>query len=73
MIGTEFKRAEEWQNQDMEKFRGALERAIELIDLTLKDDKWRGNSKPLLVLRNEVAKFYIGERKDSVSILYSAL
>ena len=52
---------------------GALERGLELIDLMLADPKWREDSLAPLTLRNELAKYYIGERKDSIAALSRAL
>jgi hypothetical protein len=73
MIGSEFVRAKNWQRKDQEKFLSALERALELIDLTLSDPKWENNLRMLLGLREEVAKFYTAKRTDDVSLLYNVL
>lgn len=73
MIGTEFERAKVWQDSDQDKFKSALERALGLVDLTLEDPKWKENLRMLLVLRGEISKFYIGERRDSVEVLYQIL
>jgi hypothetical protein len=73
MIGSEFLRAKTWQKKDNEKFISALWRALELIDLTLSDSKWKNDSQTLLGLREEVAKFYSADRADDVSFLYNAL
>ena len=73
MIGSEFMRAKTWQHKDREKFILALERALELIDLTLSDHKWENNLRMLLGLREEVAKFYTAKRRDDVSLLYNVL
>lgn len=73
MIGSEFVRAKNWQRKDQEKFLSALERALELIDLTLSDPKWKNNLRMLLGLREEVAKFYTVKRTDDVSLLYNVL
>ena len=72
-IGAEFMRAKTWQSKDQEKFLLALERALELIDLTLSDGKWKNNLQMMLVLREEVAKFYIAQRTDDFSLLCNAL
>jgi len=72
-IGSELMRAKTWQGKDQEKFLSALGRALELIDLTLSDDKWKSNLSMLLGLREEVAKFYVAKRTDDISCLYSAL
>ena len=73
MIGSEFLRAKNWQEKDNEKFISALWRALELIDLTLADLKWKKDSRILLGLRDEVAKFYSADRTDDVVLLYNAL
>ena len=73
MIGSEFIRAKTWQKKDKEKFVSALWRALELIDLTLSDFKWKKDSRILLGLRQEVARFYSTDRVDDVSLLYNAL
>ena len=73
MIGSEFLRAKTWQKKDNEKFISALWRALELIDLTLLDSKWKKDSRILLGLREEAARFYSADRVDDVSLLYNAL
>ena len=72
-IGAEFIRAKNWQKKDQEKFLSALERALELIDLTLSDPKWKNNLQMILVLREEVAKFYVLKQTADISLLYNAL
>jgi hypothetical protein len=72
-IGSEFMRAKVWQEKDREKFLLALERALGLIDLTLSDEKWRSSLQMILVLREEVAKFFIAQRKDNFSSICHAL
>lgn len=73
MIGSEFLRAKTWQKKDNEKFISALWRALELIDLTLSDFKWKNDYRILLGLRQEVTRFYSADRADDVSLLYNAL
>lgn len=41
-IGSEVSGALRWQNKDEQIFREAVERALELFDLTLADPRWRG-------------------------------
>lgn len=72
MIGSEFMRAKTWQGKDQEKFLSALERALELIDLTISDAKWKDNLLMILILREEAAKFYSLKRTDDISSLYKA-
>ena len=46
-IGSEVSRAEKWQNRDEKLFNGAVERALELFDLTLEDDRWVGRKREI--------------------------
>ncbi len=41
-VGSEAGRARIWQGKDEERFRGAVDRALDLLDLTLEDPRWRG-------------------------------
>ena len=41
-IGSEVSRAGRWQGKDEKLFQGAIERALELFDLTLEDPRWHG-------------------------------
>ncbi|NCO15143.1 hypothetical protein COW77_00590 [Candidatus Wolfebacteria bacterium CG18_big_fil_WC_8_21_14_2_50_39_7] len=70
-IASEIKRALSMEN-DKDIFIQIIERAFYLIDLSLNDPKWRGNPLPLLVLRDGLAKIYIGEEQNLEKI-YAAL
>ncbi len=41
-IGSEVSRAIKWRGQDARLYQGAIDRALELFDLTLTDPRWRG-------------------------------
>ena len=41
-IGSEVSRARKWQGRDKKIFWGAVERTLELFDLTLEDSRWKG-------------------------------
>jgi len=41
-IGSEVSRAKKWQGKNELFFREAIERALELFDLTLADERWFG-------------------------------
>ena len=71
MIGSEIMRAKTWQNKDRQKFLSALERAFNLIDLSLANYKSK-NSYMFLLLRQEIAKFYAGELNYNIEKLYHA-
>lgn len=72
MIGAELERARVWQGEDEKNFLGALERGLELVDLSLGDPKWRDALAMLLGLREEMAKFYVGQSTGSIGILSRA-
>ena len=40
-IGSEVGRAAKWQGKDERNFQGAVNRALELFDLTLEDPRWK--------------------------------
>jgi hypothetical protein len=46
-IGSEVSRAEKWRNKDEKNFNGAVERALELFDLTLEDSRWLGRRREI--------------------------
>ena len=46
-IGSEVSRALRWQNKDEKLFWGAIERALELFDLTIEDSRWNGRLKEI--------------------------
>lgn len=50
-IGSEVGRASRWQDKDLKLFRGAVERALELFDLTAADPRWRNRLKEILRAR----------------------
>lgn len=41
-IGSEVSRAKKWQGKDKNIFLAAVERALDLFDLTLSDKRWKG-------------------------------
>lgn len=49
-IGSEVGRANRWITKNPERFQGAFDRAIELFDLTLADQRWQG------LRRREIAR-----------------
>ncbi len=46
-IGSEVNRALNWQNKDQVLFKRAIERGLELFDLTLEDPRWRGRLREI--------------------------
>lgn len=50
-IGSEVSRAAQWRGHDERLFRGAIDRALELFDLTAADPRWRHRLKEILRAR----------------------
>lgn len=50
-IGSEVGRAAKWQGKDSENFEYAYKRTLELLDLTIGDNRWRGRLKEVVRAR----------------------
>lgn len=50
-VGSEVGRAAKWQGKDQENFQYAYRRALELLDLTIGDHRWRGRLKEIVRAR----------------------
>jgi hypothetical protein len=62
---AEFSRAKSWLiKNDKQIVKNCLQRALELIDLSIRDVKWKSGLKELLRFRDLLADFYIKENKD---------
>jgi hypothetical protein len=74
-MGAEIARAKHWQDSgSREHFLSALERGIELVDLSIADIRWRGPYLVfLLALREELAKLYTGQADYDVEVLSRAM
>jgi hypothetical protein len=46
-VGSDMARAARWYGKDQQRSRQAFERALELLDLTIADDRWKGRRKEL--------------------------
>ncbi len=46
-IGSEINRALRWKDKDQDNFESAVNRALELFDLTLKDSRWKKRLKEI--------------------------
>lgn len=61
-IGSEVGRsANARENGNIERSQRALDRALELFDLTLADKRWRGRYKEILRAREQVCDFLFGD------------
>jgi len=50
-VGSEVSRASRWQKKDPQACEKAIIRALELLDLTIQDPRWKGRRKELTRVR----------------------
>lgn len=62
-IGSEIGRAKRWQTKNPQLFEGAIFRAIELLDLTLSDPRWKNRKKELARAKEVVCDSYLGGKE----------
>lgn len=61
-IGSEVHRAVQWQERDRAIFDRAIDNALELIDVTVRDMRWRHRLKEILRVREFVCDAAFGEK-----------
>ena len=67
-VASEISRARHWQEEGNDTSRNlALERALELLDLTIADDRFRNRLKEILRLREVICDWYSGEKNYPIS------
>lgn len=63
-IGSEVSRAIKWKEKNRtDRMMECFNRALELIDLTIRDDKVKSHQKELCRAREELCDYFIGEDK----------
>jgi len=62
-IGSEVHRALRWQGKDQGLFDGAVARALELLDLTIRDLRWRGRLRELTRAREILCDAILGGKE----------
>lgn len=67
-IGSEVGRARLAQNNNAVRFDGAIKRALDLFDLTLADDRWRGRRFELARARELFCAASIGQEEYNTSL-----
>ena len=68
-IGSEYERAWHWKKQNQPQyFQKAFERMLELLDLTLADQRWHNHRlKELARLREQVCEEFFNTQQSSMS------
>ena len=67
-IGSEVSRALRWQGRDQALFENAMERALELLDLTIEDPRWRSRLKELVRARELLCDALFGGKEYGSSL-----
>ena len=67
-IGSEVGRAAKWQNKDENRFYIAVEKALELFDLTFRDKRWFGKLKEIIVAKEVFVDAVLGGREYKSSL-----
>lgn len=67
-IGSEVGRARKWQGRDEKLFQGAVERALELFDLTLGDPRWKGRLREIARAREVFCDAVFGGKEYRSSL-----
>ncbi|MFO7899243.1 MAG: hypothetical protein R6V58_09300 [Planctomycetota bacterium] len=68
-IGSEISRAIKWRGRDEQNFMGAIERCLDLFDLTLSDPRWKGRRRREIARAREVlCDIVYGESQYSTTL-----
>jgi hypothetical protein len=62
-VGSEVSRAQRWQNRDPRLFDQAMVRALELLDLSIQDPRWRHRLKELTRARELLCDAWSGGKE----------
>ena len=67
-VGSDVERAINWyQKKDMPYFEKAFDRALELLDLTISDPRWKTGRKELCRVREVFCDIFYGENQYNVT------
>lgn len=67
-VGSEVSRALRWQGRDRALFESAMERALELLDLTIEDPRWRHRLKEPVRARELLCDALFGGKEYGSSL-----
>jgi len=62
-IGSEISRALNWRDKDQKSYENAINRALELLDLTIADSRWRSRLKEIVRTRELLADAMFGGKE----------
>jgi hypothetical protein len=67
-IGSEISRVIRWRGKDQKLFNGAVDRALELLDLTLEDSRWKSRRLEIERAREVFCEIVFGKNKYNSSL-----
>ncbi len=62
-IGSEVSRASQWRGKDNTLSQNSFNRALELLDFTIQDSRWRGRLKELVRVREFLCDAFYGGKE----------
>ena len=67
-IGSETSRALNWQDKDQKSYENAIYRALELLDLTISDSRWKNRLKEIVRVRELLCDAVLGGKEYKTSL-----
>lgn len=67
-IGSEINRALNWREKDINLYDGAINRAFELLDMTIADLRWRARLKEIIRARELLADAIFGGKEYKTTL-----
>ncbi|MDI6715491.1 MAG: hypothetical protein QME63_00920 [Actinomycetota bacterium] len=67
-IGSEINRALKFQDEDKQRFENAINRALDLFDLTIKDPRWRNRLKEITRVKEVFCNTVFGDNEYNTSL-----
>ena len=67
-IGSEISRALNWRDKDQKSYENAIDRALELLDLTISDPRWQNRLKEIVRARELLGDAVLGGKEYKTSL-----
>ena len=67
-IGSETSRALNWRDKDQKSYENAIDRALELLDLTIGDPRWQNRLKEIVRTRELLCDATLGGKEYKTSL-----
>lgn len=67
-VGSEISRAVNWRGKNQESYENAIDRAFELLDLTIGDSRWQKRLKEIVRTRELLGDAILGGKEYKTSL-----